>query len=165
APTEDAALHACQMFASGTSGSPEDKATAAARASKIMRARGEFERALDFLTPLQRTAWISAEIGNVFFDLGDHVLADLYYEEAILAGLEPEGDLRARMATSAHWYAESLLYDSESPDRAIESYGRALAFDPEHVPSLQGRAEANHALGRHQEALADLDRAIAIEID
>ncbi|HEY7819466.1 MAG TPA: hypothetical protein VIG29_14675, partial [Vicinamibacteria bacterium] len=48
------------------------------------------------------------------------------------------------------------------PDRAVESYGRALAINPSFGFSLMGRAFANGMLGRYDDVFADLARLEAL---
>ena len=50
-------------------------------------------------------------------------------------------------------------------DEALESYDRALSFQPDHVEVLNNRAGVLHELKRHDEALAGYDRALALRPD
>lgn len=161
---EAAALHYCSRVATGTA-AEETKAAAAIEASRILRARGEYEAALALLEPRSSGARIAAEIGHVWFDRGDHMIADFHYEIALDAGLVPDAETRRRMASAAHQYGEELQYSSESPAAAVDAYTRALVLDPDGLPSLLGRAEALQKLDRHDDALADLDRAVALGAD
>lgn len=45
-------------------------------------------------------------------------------------------------------------------ERAIRDYGRALDLDPESIDAYQHRAEAQHALGQHLEAVRDYTQVI-----
>lgn len=164
AKDEAAALHYCSRVATGP-GLEENKTIAAIKASHILRTRGDFDKALALLEPRRFGADIDEEIGHVWFDQGDHTMADLHYERALDAGLDPNKETRRRMAVAAHSYGEKLQYSEQAPARAINEYTRSLALDPDYLPALLGRAEALQKLNRHDGALTDLDRAIALGAD
>ena len=158
---EDARLHICSIM----SGTEEEKALGAVEASRILRARGEYDAALALVTGLWPGVSRDAELGHIWFEQGDHRMADFHFEMALERGYEPDAPTRARMVIAAHMYGEELQYSSESFAGAIGAYSRALELDPDYMTSLLGRAEASGVLGRHEEALADLDRAIALGAD
>jgi len=165
ATNEDARLFSCRNFANGTSGTEAEKTRAAIEASQILRARGELDMAEALLNVRRSSPELDGELGMVWFELGDLLLADFYFEMAVAAGLVPDGELRARAIEAAYWYGEELQYSQDDPVGAVEAYGRALALDPDHVFSLLGRAEALQKLDRHHDATVDLDRAIALGAD
>ena len=57
--------------------------------------------------------------------------------------------------------AQAYLSAGECED-AVKDYGRALALEPRCKRALVGRSEAAEMMGRHQEALADVEKALAI---
>lgn len=77
---------------------------------------------------------------------------------------EASSEIRREVLT-AHWRGEELQYAQNDLTGAIAAYDRALQLDPDHLVSLLGRAEALRKLQRHQAALSDLDRAIALGAD
>src|SRR5690606_9162436 len=77
---------------------------------------------------------------------------------------EEPSNLR-RLVLAAHWQGEELQYSRDDPAAAIVAYNRALELDPDHMISLLGRAEALRKLQRHEAALPDLDRALALGAD
>ena len=159
---EDARLHICSIM----SGTEEEKALGALEASRILRARGEYDAAVDLLESSRgSSALLHPELGHVWFDQGDHMMADLHFEMALERGYEPDAPTRARMVIAAHMYGEELQYSSENFPGAVNAYARALALDPDHAPALLGRGEALQRLERHEEALVDLDRAVRLGAD
>lgn len=158
---EDARLHICSIM----SGTDEEKALGAVEASRILRARGEHDAAVDLLESKGGNALLDTELGHVWFDQGDHMMADLHFEMALERGYEPDAPTRERMVIAAHMYGEELQYSSENFPGAVNAYTRALALDPDHAPALLGRAEALQKLDRHDEAFVDLDRAIRLGAD
>ncbi|MGW0802418.1 tetratricopeptide repeat protein [Nonomuraea sp. NPDC002799] len=53
------------------------------------------------------------------------------------------------------WQLGELAWHEGDPRHALNAYAQALAADPQHAPSLAGRARALAALGRTAEALRD----------
>jgi len=51
------------------------------------------------------------------------------------------------------------------PEKALESFNRAISIDPAHPDGYLGRANTLNTLGRYQEALKDYDRVIEIDPD
>ena len=49
------------------------------------------------------------------------------------------------------------------PEKALESFNRAISIDPAHPDGYLGRANTLNTLGRYQEALKDYDRVIEID--
>ena len=158
---EDARLHICSIM----SGTEEEKALGAVEASRVLRARGEYDAALALVTGLWPGVSRDAELGHIWFEQGDHRMADFHFEMALEYGLDPDRQTRERMVIAAHMHGEELQYSSENFPGAISAYSRALALNPDHAPALLGLAEALQRLDRHEEALADLDRAIALGAD
>ena len=158
----DDRLHICSIM----SGTDEEKALGALEASRILRARGEYDAAVDLLESSRgSSALLYPELGHVWFDQGDHMMADLHFEMALERGYEPDAPTRERMVIAAHMYGEELQYSSENFPGAVNAYARALALDPDHAPALLGSAEALQKLDRHDEALVDLDRAVRLGAD
>ncbi|HEY5845440.1 MAG TPA: tetratricopeptide repeat protein [Microlunatus sp.] len=81
-----------------------------------------------------------------------------------------EADIDTGLATrpdDAHlWAARGLLQaEQDEPDKAWASYSRSLELDPSLTEALSNRASLAFDLGRVDDALADLDRAIAVGDD
>ena len=66
------------------------------------------------------------------------------------------GDSRARIGLA------NLLAWKGKPARALPIYDSVLAEDPDHVEALRGRGAALNQLGRHDFAVASLERALAL---
>ena len=49
------------------------------------------------------------------------------------------------------------------PEKALESFNRAISIDPTHTDGYLGRANTLNTLGRYQEALKDYDRVIEMD--
>ena len=49
------------------------------------------------------------------------------------------------------------------PEKALESFNRAISIDPTHTDGYLGRANTLNTLGRYQEALKDYARVIEID--
>ena len=158
---EDARLHICSIM----SGTEEEKALGAVEASRVLRARGEYDAALALVTGLWPGVSRDAELGHIWFEQGDHRMADFHFEMALEYGLDPDAPTRERMVIAAHMHGEELQYSSENFPGAISAYSRALALDSGHAPALLGRGEALQRLDRHEEALVDLDRAVRLGAD
>lgn len=158
---EDDKLHICSIM----SGTEDEKVQGGLIASGILRARGEYETAVDLLNTLGYDVRLQVELGHVWFEAGDMLMSDFHFEMALIEGHEPDEATRTRMVTAAFFYGEDLLYEADDPEGALWAYDRALALDPDHVPTLLDRAEAARRLDRHAEALVSLDRAIALGAD
>jgi len=165
AESDEARLYYCRNYANGMSGGEMERTRAAIEASRILRESREYDAALAMLTGRWPSAPRDAELGHIWFEQGDHQIADLHFDMALEYGLELDQQTRERMVIAAHMYGEELQYSSDRPAAAIDAYTRALALDPDHVSALLGRAEAQQKLDRHAEALVDLDRAINLEAD
>ena len=101
--------------------------------------------------------------------------ADALYYVAVVAVQEGQFDEGIRLAERA------LLFGSEparvhnligqtcvrldQPTRALGSFGRAIACDPEFAEAHSNRANLLGDLGRNEEALAGFDRALALRPD
>jgi tetratricopeptide (TPR) repeat protein len=161
ARTEAARLHVCSII----SGTEEQRARGAVEAARILRARSDYAAAADLLERRGSHHLLEAELGHVWFDQGDHAMADLHFETALDQGHAPDEPTRRRMVIAAHLHGEDLQYSRSDPAGAVGAYARALALDPGYAPALLGRGEALQKLGRHRDALLDLDRAIASGAD
>ena len=49
------------------------------------------------------------------------------------------------------------------PEKALESFNRAISIDPNHPDGYLGRANTLNTLGRYQESLKDYNRVIEID--
>ena len=65
----------------------------------------------------------------------------------------------------AHVARARMQFEQRRPDAAFVSYSAALAVDPGHLVALHDRGAVLMGLGRHAEALADLERVIALRPD
>jgi tetratricopeptide (TPR) repeat protein len=61
------------------------------------------------------------------------------------------------------YHLARLRLDAGKPAEAETLLGQVLVRTPDHAPSLVERARAREALGRHLEAAADWERAIAVD--
>ena len=95
-----------------------------------------------------------AALGALLRYKGDSNGAIAAYERAI--------ELAPGYATSYHWLAEHFRFDKLRPDRALPLITRALELDPLSPVINITVAETLRDLGRHQEALAQIDHAIEI---
>lgn len=60
----------------------------------------------------------------------------------------------------------AMFYSSEEKfDKAIETYSAVLAKDPKNFLALRGRGDALLGVGRHADAIADYERALAVDPD
>jgi tetratricopeptide (TPR) repeat protein len=59
------------------------------------------------------------------------------------------------------WQLGELAWHTGDVPNALAAYRQALAADPGHAPSRAGKARAEAALGRHDEALRDYAAAVA----
>jgi len=73
-----------------------------------------------------------------------------------LAEAEPE-QLEFRMQLALYY-----LVDKQTP-QAIEAYGEILKRDPENFAALRGRADAYLNIGEHAAAVADFEKAVAVD--
>jgi hypothetical protein len=77
----------------------------------------------------------------------------------LLASLEPDGS-----ATAVDFVEiGSAFLTAGATEEASACFGQALGLDPEHVPAHYHRALARLALGRHDEARADLEAVVELE--
>jgi tetratricopeptide (TPR) repeat protein len=88
----------------------------------------------------------------------------------------PEASQRAAEAFERAVAADPTLWEawhdlgvararSGDDRRAVDAFGRALALQPQHAPSLIARAESLRRLGRRADARADYDAAIKLDED
>lgn len=64
------------------------------------------------------------------------------------------------------WYDLGVIAWREGDDdQAIDAFGKALASNREHTPTLMGRAEANRRAGRKKEARSDYEGALKLMAD
>lgn len=135
---EDARIHICSIM----SGPEEKKVLGAVEASRILRARGEYDAAVDLLESKGRNALPDTELGHVWFDKGDHMMADSHFAMALERVYAPDAPTRERIVIAAQMYGEELQYSSESFAGAIGACSRVLELDPDYMTSLLGRAIA-----------------------
>lgn len=97
---------------------------------------------------------IEREDGNARFKRGEFVPAIKAYTRAIAHN--PDSHLS--YSNRAMCYLKLREFSKAVTDASL-----ALRLDPHHVKSLLRRATASNALGRHRDALSDLDLAHALE--
>lgn len=136
--------------------------------------RGELQQALELLTSsleLQRQvgnlgaeAWALSSLGATTLALGESDRALHFYEQAL--------GIQARMGSA--WQAYTLrdigwVYDrKEQPGKALEYYTQALGLSRKFADRrneafcLHGIGQARIALGLAQDAIPDLEQAVAI---
>ncbi|MEE9248228.1 MAG: tetratricopeptide repeat protein [Dehalococcoidia bacterium] len=88
-------------------------------------------------------------------------------EERLLLALDDAGVSGEPVREEAHRYydeARRMAVRGEW-EEAIALYQQAIALEPSYRGAYEGRAEAYHALGRHQEAIGGYSRAIEIRED
>lgn len=146
-------------------GTEEEEAQGAVEASRILRELDRYDAAVDLISRRGSHHLLDAELGHIWFDQGDQVTADLHFQAALARGLVPNRQTRERMVVAAYWQGEHLQYSNDDPAAALGAYARALTLDPGYAPALRGRGEALQKLGRHRDALVDLDRAITLGSD
>jgi tetratricopeptide (TPR) repeat protein len=124
-------------------------------AGKLDLALAEFDAVLELLPGHAATL---ARRGAVRVQLDD--------PEAALADLDLALQIDDRNATALLWRGTAKLRRGE-PEAALEDLGAVVEREDEAAgpPVAQLRAEALVALGRHAEALGDLDSAPASELD
>ena len=120
--------------------------------------RANPEKALEILARGARAAphsiRIRNEYGYVFLSLGR-------YPEAIRE-FEANTRLAPREPNALDSLAEAYLISGQ-PEKALETYARALQIDPTFDTSHRGRAMAFGMLGRYDEALEELARQRAVQ--
>ncbi|MBL8860133.1 MAG: tetratricopeptide repeat protein [Planctomycetes bacterium] len=62
-----------------------------------------------------------------------------------------------------HYLAGLKLFGQNKFEEAIVEYGQALAAKPDWTDALNALATAQSKLGRHEEAVATIERAIALD--
>jgi tetratricopeptide (TPR) repeat protein len=116
--------------------------------------------------PLMEAAVTSAleldpDLGEAHTASGALFRAEGRSDDAI-AAYEKAIELAPGYATSYHWLAENWRTDRNRPDLALPLIRKALELDP-HSPVINITvAETLRDLGRHEEALAQIDHAIEI---
>lgn len=101
------------------------------------------------------------QTGNEFFSQRNYLLALEAYNEAILfAPLTKDFD---KNRSIFYCNRAACLLELGRNDEAIKDCTQALEFDSKYVKALLRRSKANEKLDQLEEALADLDAALAIE--
>ena len=96
------------------------------------------------------------ERGLLNFAAGEHTAAIEDFDAA----------LRLSPRAANAYYARGLAYSASNDDAsAINDFTRALELQSNNPAALIGRASAAHALGRNDEAQADLKRLELLEVD
>lgn len=79
---------------------------------------------------------------------------------------EMEGHLRKNPDDQEMRIQLAMICTAEhQPQKAIEIYSKILASDADNLDALQGRGNALLGIGKHAEAIADLNKATEIEAD
>lgn len=112
-------------------------------------------RAMERLEELHGGALVRGRAAQVYRDRGWREDADATaLDAAALAATDPEkAEAYARLGR--------FSWERGEPAEALERYGTALRFVPDHGPALAGRARALAALGRTDEAQRDWRAALA----
>lgn len=109
-----------------------------------------YEEALKGLSPEERTS-VQLRLGDAYLQMESYDEARATYESA-LEGLEADGRRQVLVAIARS-------YDMEGDrERAVETFERILADDPENVQALQLAADLLSREGREEEAQEYLDR-------
>jgi tetratricopeptide (TPR) repeat protein len=103
-------------------------------------------RTAPILSRLARHAWLTGDVDE----------AQALLEEGVTAA---EATGFADQVAFSHFQLAELLRGRNALDRAAESYGAALAAQPDHVPSMGGLARVREAQGRRAEAIQLLEAA------
>jgi tetratricopeptide (TPR) repeat protein/predicted Ser/Thr protein kinase len=94
--------------------------------------------------------------GNILAETGDSELAMRDFEHAI--ALDPHHP-------EPYLSAGGLRLDQDRPAEALRLYQDGIKFAPDDVNLLEGRAAALSALGRNEDAEADMDRVLTARTD
>ncbi|GAB1364360.1 hypothetical protein MASR1M32_35960 [Rhodobacter sp.] len=143
-----------QAFAAATT--PDDAAIALGYKAEALRLLDRLDEATDALHEALRlaplNAWYWVELGNVRSDAEDPAGAVAHYSTAI--NLDPRNEYALLNRAEAWWKLNA-------PDRCVADSGPVLEDKPDDpwANLVQGRCLT--ALGRAEEGLAHLDRALA----
>lgn len=98
------------------------------------------------------------------FDNGIQALADENYDEAIelFTIILEQVNLPADKLLLSYYNRGNAWFKKGDYDKAITDYTFALQLDPNHIDSLNNRSDAYKEKGMLPEAMADLNRIIAI---
>ncbi len=126
-------------------------------------AEAAFLKALE-LEP-ERAAAINHNLGVLAFSQGKADKALQYFLEALEA--DPD-DLDTRYQAGAAYLVlalpeNTMLVDTQKLDLAVEQFERVLQADPDKVEALVGLGNAHLIVGRYDQALPLLERAVAID--
>lgn len=93
-----------------------------------------------------------------------HALANMGDRDRAAADYRRSAELAPDLP-DAHYGLGYLHVELGRPESALEYFAEALKADASHFPSLVERSNVLSKKGRYEEAIADLDRAIAIKPD
>lgn len=100
-----------------------------------------------------RTSWEHQALGRWLLRQGQLAQANEHFQAAIER--QPE-------SFWAHFYHAACAYRLEQPSVAVQEMGICIALSPKRPECYYNRALALAALGRREEALRDLDRALEL---
>ena len=122
---------------------------------------GELDAALEHMDQAvalkDDEAWFFDSRANLYALRGEYDLAWSDFERA--SELEPDNRFYFTRA------ADMFLYEADDPNRALVVFTLAVQRLPDDPWVYSDRALAHEALGNHEEALADINRAIEMEPD
>lgn len=92
---------------------------------------------------------------------------ELYQNGRFFDAMRIFANLVTMMPETAYYHSMmgACLQVLDEKDKAIRSYDQAIALDPGHVPSYVNRAEILLERAKFPEALADLQKAVALDPD
>jgi len=152
----DAALHELERILSAH---PDHVAALLLRAA-VYDQQGESEKALadvDELLELQ-PGFAPAVRMRAMLLAGQEKYGEAIEQLEELTAQEPE-DLLAQLQLGMFYLADKKL------QKAIDLYSKILEEHPDEVAALRGRGDAQLNLGRHEEAIADYERALKLDSD
>ncbi len=109
------------------------------------------------ISPSFATGVDEAKAGLELAQMRLNELAVSQFEEALEAG-----DLSPENREKTFYNLGTVYLDSSRPDLALSAFDEALKLSPRQTRTLINRSEALRAMGRHDEAIQTLDRALAI---
>jgi lipoprotein NlpI len=159
-----AAALALLVFAAGAPGTALADATADVAAARAAKRSGDDDGAIRLLTRALAQADLDpAERADAYVDRAGIYERQKRYD-AVIADMQRAIELQPRLTIA--YYGLGLGYHlNHDPKRAIDVYGRGLAFATGSlvVAILNGRGRAYHDTGDDARARADFERAIAVD--